>query len=764
MTDEDDGWNDGFRSPSIQSDDDDNDVPLKPMSGNFDLLKELDLSLRGETINNRETPWTIASQKSVLAVQPKNQKETISRVRLDVKDTGLQHDDHPIPPPPPPPISSGRTTTTNKGKYGGTWATTNVTRKKDKSDGPPSPTPEVKVKKPRNSGWYDAMGNPIPTTTNPARKKKIVDKADELMSTQEKKARSKEKAAATRKRNKELKKLKEEAIKFGKLPAGIAPTDEFPIVQGLEKMKDLPTKSKSRKPTAKGSDHGVTNEAGGIKLTAEEINDLVSSIPQARERKELDEEDSVKAKSVRSDELKNKTVDRSVDGIIKHFTDTLNNDQSRLIKYTFHSQKNRPNRPSVILSISSDGSPPPKEYLPTPPEDDDDSAEQPSTITNLPSSVIRNIDVDDENTSSGILPCSSPLDKYNKSSRKVIEPLPFRQGDAEVRDSATAAKTHRRTPNTDPRSVQSYGQKRYLNQFELHLPTPRPSMTSTLNRTPAQSATMKPSSSRYSPEPSANQHKRSASPDGGKEWTSYSANKKPKRNNTNVHKHDKITNRSYFPTNIFAKKPHFSISERQKSPPRSMTGAAKPKLFTPSTLDQDQSKTSLYTIKTIHGEKYGSGAPSKIQVQEEVRYLDRDVQPKYRAKNGSNLAGPSDLKRSNTRPIDYRCDRQATDPSKRYKQGSQNSGFIPDANPPDGSNGYTHFDGYSNSERSKPRLAQGTHTNERIEQEDWTQAWTRPAQARPRRPVTPEFPQHPRGYQQDDYSHSHPEAMDTNLY
>ncbi|WWC88042.1 uncharacterized protein L201_002945 [Kwoniella dendrophila CBS 6074] len=438
-----DGWNDGFRSPSPDLEmDDDGPVDFNALSTGGNLMQELDLSNRYETVTYKETPFTIAAQRG-----GRTEKKNSRKPALQNGWTEGFYGQHA-------PSTRGESSSkyNNKNRNKSTVSSKpqpesglfKTIRNNDK-DNAPAGDDEPPVMKVRSSGWVTASDEPIPK--DPPRKKSILDKQDDWMSADEKRRLRNQKAAATRARNKkkkeEKKKREEEekekdqqkreegVIKFGIISPHAKPETNHPILKGIEKMKDLPIKSKNTK--GKGKKGKIEEEQSVERLGVEALHNLICGNPEETSKatqqklEEIATERPLSPRAISKKERK-MTLEEIIDNNSKNTSSAFKNNGRNFwdrstpgSKKTMNPNINKDQSP--IIDLTRDGS---MQAPPTPPNDNDEviSVDQPSTITRLPSSALHVIEEAGDWSSRATPSISPPLERYNKDMVDLIAPKP----------------------------------------------------------------------------------------------------------------------------------------------------------------------------------------------------------------------------------------------------------------------------------------------------------------------------------------------------
>ncbi|WVR03723.1 hypothetical protein IAU60_000718 [Kwoniella sp. DSM 27419] len=392
-----------FRTPSPDSDDDGGaSGPGPGLSAEAFHMQELTLSGRDDRAVFKETPFTMAAQRgtavtasgvTTAAQQPRPGRKSIQ----PVVDGSQAADKNPAPIRQPAKQAykygtwqpSPEVSTIRPKSYHVSAATakngtgTSITARPASTA--PSEKPRIKW-----SGWTDGIGRPIPVDA--PKPKSILDIQAEKEAKDARKRAGIEKRKATLARKKAAKKAQErekakaesDAIKFGRLPANTGPTDDFPIVQALQRQKALPVKADK---------------------------DF---------RRQRDIQEAVQSEAV-------------------------------------------PNFGGTAQSDRADHSPPR-----TPSDDEFTVCESgPSTITHVPSSIVRKLERIAD-TSSSALPYSSPTEHQANQGRLVMQhprPVKNRQREAnEVKalehsvtrsEASSSVLTHNRFENVHPSGISS---------------------------------------------------------------------------------------------------------------------------------------------------------------------------------------------------------------------------------------------------------------------------------------------------------------------
>ncbi|WVQ65002.1 uncharacterized protein L199_003172 [Kwoniella botswanensis] len=655
------GWEDPFRTPSPDYDGDDGELDTHELpAGN--LMQQLDLGSRKENVNFTETPFTIAARRARYGdSNSKNgaRKEDTSSSTEPSSSNNPTSRTRTLPASAKPPVPTSSTATFSRTQTlpprTNVQPKANGSKKKDEV----VEEPEVKVvKRVRNSGWYDPLGNPIPK--DPPRKKQLMDKLSDLTTAQEKRKQRNQKAAATRARNKALKaaqaawKDREDDMKFGMLPAGAEPNDDYPILQGFEKMKDLPVKDPKGKGKGRGK-NGKNDKNDDAKPTArigaEMLHMIISGVPESSKKDEMKAEENgdfpeqkEKGEALSPSELRKKQRVMNLDEILQvHAKKT-----AEMFRDTREPEVSRMARKDVIdLTGEGDKSNGKSQTIATPLDDEVISLDQPSTITHLSSSTMRNIE-QAGNSSSEVLPSSSPLDQYSKKPVILLEPRPKRAGEhfTHIDDVGLLEKEAGRVANHGHTS----GSKSTYPRIRVDGTSPGEAHQEQL-QTPQSSSTYRQNSIRVLAKPAPHSSvfpdndlpiegmKRSPSPaisiDGmeKEDWSTITSRPgagpaKKKARKSNIFEDPTYANRFRKPINMFpSRSTTYNYADTQKITDHLRTsttypslndhlvstksyngGNTKVKLFTPSKPDEDQADSGrgILSGKTIKGNQYGS--------------------------------------------------------------------------------------------------------------------------------------------------------------
>ncbi|OCF41613.1 hypothetical protein I317_04522 [Kwoniella heveanensis CBS 569] len=606
-----------FRSPSPGEDSDEDDENFLQDSSFNAIARALDLDLRADAAEYKETPFTIAAQRKNISTDsninndPYRSGTTRSGIKMAV-DRSRPPPKEPTPPPPvkppirrpvdrpgrfkPPPLSRFKNKAssanqsqahprTQKARSKATAVLVNPSFRPRNAN---NSTNDLASDK-RNSGWVDNLGNPIPKDA--PRSKGIVDVADEITKEEEKKrkrAAANAKRKETMRRNKEAKKAREaaEKISFGRLPADSAPNQDFPIVLGLEKQKYLPTKAESAASKRKGRGKEKTvasniDTESKNHLTQEEVDVLfVTDGPSKKKPRTSSEE----------------TLAQPKDGGLL----------AELAKLDiFHEYEER------LQSITRE-----KENI---------SSSQPSTLTHLDSSALIYIDDAAQQASSpGALPYSSPLAiaRHQLKSDEPLQPRPRRHGEnligtdeiVQLQEFAEREETSKRMPSP------------------AQLWTP----ASSIRSNEAQAATSrKKAKVKYDKYRIKDPTASSAYDSQGEtpEWTSFAPKKRNTTKTYNADKYDgpkRCPDKFSTPQNLFPRKPPPLELYEIDSDPDDCTDStlakktlSRPKLtlFHPTSPPANRKPESGYTVVTNRGSRYGATA-SRANYDVETRLID----------------------------------------------------------------------------------------------------------------------------------------------
>ncbi|WWC96866.1 hypothetical protein V866_003741 [Kwoniella sp. B9012] len=652
------GWEDPFRTPSPDYDGDDGELDTHELpAGN--LMQQLDLGSRKENVNFTETPFTIAARRARYGdINSKNgtRKEARSSSTKPSSSNNPPSRTRTLPASAKPPVPASSTATSSRTQT--LPPRTNDQRKatNSKKRDEVVEEPEVKiVKRVRNSGWYDPLGNPIPK--DPPRKKQLMDKLSDLTTAEEKRKQRNQKAAATRARNKALKaaqaawKNQEDEMKFGMLPAGAEPNEDYPILQGFEKMKDLPVKDPKGKGKGRGKNGKNDDAKPTARIGAEMLHMIISGVPESSKKDEMKSEENSdfpeqkeKGEALSPSDLRKKQRVMNLDEIIEvHAKKT-----AEMFRNTRKPEVSRMARKDVIdLTGEGHKSNGKSQTIATPLEDEVISLDQPSTITHLSSTAMRDIE-QAGNSSSEVIPSSSPLDQYSKRPVGLLEPRSKRAGEhfTHIDDVGLLEKEAGRKANYGHTS----GSKSTYPRTRVDETSPAEVHQEQL-QTPQSSSTYRQNSNRVLAKPAPhscvfpdNDHliegmKRSPSPslsiDGMKEedWSTITSRPrigpaKKKARKSNIFEDPTYANKSRKSINMFpSRSTTYNYTDNHKITDHLRTsttypslndhlvstksyngGNTKVKLFTPSKPDEDQpdSTRGILSGKTMKGNQYGS--------------------------------------------------------------------------------------------------------------------------------------------------------------
>lgn len=234
-------WVIGYRSDSSDLDEDidveeDDElghpkVMSRSLGRDFALVRDLDLSLRDDKAVFRQTPFTLA--------------QSAKRDNLTLASTSIKKRERSSRPASPPrgSLAAVRAREADKKKSskesgGGSEAWRNPNKK-------PNTVPWWRKKR---TVWRNSNGQPISPSHDDEedqapvpklQKRSILDITDEAA---EKKVAKKRKVASTQKG-----KTDADTIVFQRIPKNARANDDFPLLQGFERQKSLPTKAKTKK-------------------------------------------------------------------------------------------------------------------------------------------------------------------------------------------------------------------------------------------------------------------------------------------------------------------------------------------------------------------------------------------------------------------------------------------------------------------------------------------------------------------------------------
>ncbi|KAK8861669.1 hypothetical protein IAR55_002492 [Kwoniella newhampshirensis] len=464
-----DPWRDDFRSPSptfsdLACDDTAAVGPPTLTDAGHDLRRELDLSLRADYAEFKQTPWTLAGQRRGRTGQePQKPVGNIKAAGDRNERISLQPTPAGQPRNQDNQLKASTTTKTNRGTTRGN-PYPRVSEPKPAGRHKVPPGPSIVEPRVRYSQWRDADGSRIPVDPRPPRS--LMTDMDRLRDEQEKKEKRNEARRIANTRKKARKDKENEQIEFRMIPKGAGPTSGFPIVQALEKQKSLPAKKKRGAPTKKRNIKPASpSPPPKRKVADEDVDEMVTGIVNQKP-KFIPSQDHMTADSTQiPDEQETESTRtfrklRAAASLVqppherlkhpqpKHFSLFSAADQLDKYKCRWDAAKEK-------FEDCSKSDPSQKRgILATPPEDIECDDKQPSTITHLASSVVRDLE-EDVVSSSSAFPYSSPLaDKgrltsgpftKSRSSGPPLYPDPNRneQSDASLEAHAT----------TNPRAV-----------------------------------------------------------------------------------------------------------------------------------------------------------------------------------------------------------------------------------------------------------------------------------------------------------------------
>ncbi|WWD16409.1 hypothetical protein CI109_100835 [Kwoniella shandongensis] len=437
-----DPWRDDFRTPSPTfSDLDDNqDVPTITDTGYADLRRELDLSMRIDHADYKETPFTLAAQRKGRSQQLSQQ--AVCNIKAATERNKKTQVD-------PIPASSSRDSQkqTNQAKsitsYD-TKPTANQIPPRARIQGPKPAgrrelPPDIEPKPRIRGQWRDSSGNIIPDDPPPP--PSLARDLEKFGEEQEKKEKRNEARRIANRRKKAKKARDQESITYHMIPKGAGPTDEYPIVKGLEKQKSLPAKKKKTAATAKekrGKKVPIPSPSPPPKrkISKDLIDELVTGVP-AKKTKFLTEQEHCNEAGSLWDQGQSEASrvigelaaatrrnNSTYEGLEHPLPRRIADGGSILDKYRSRwepsSEKAVDGHSAVPSSNRKDDLPHPLNPR-TPAEGGVGShTDQPSTISCLPSSVADRLEKDDL-TSSSVLPYSSPLADHSRSN-PILQP------------------------------------------------------------------------------------------------------------------------------------------------------------------------------------------------------------------------------------------------------------------------------------------------------------------------------------------------------
>ncbi|WVQ93523.1 hypothetical protein IAU59_000597 [Kwoniella sp. CBS 9459] len=735
-----------FRTPSPGSGSEEEDGGLYQEPSFNPIARALDLDLRADLADYKETPFTIAAQRKNLNTNPDTNNDyrrggtTRSGIKVAV-DRSKPAAKPPTPPPPsvkpairrpvdrpgrfrPPPISRGRNKFTpadqaqqqplkQQAKSRNHTVPVRSSAQSRKNDDPS----EVATTRAKNSGWTDHRGRPIPK--DPPRKKGIMDVFDEEAKKQEKREAANAKRRETLRRKKAAKAAQEaeERISFSRLPAGSAPNDDFPIIMGFEKQKALPTKSatKANKTKGKGKRKAdaieIIDDESKTHLTQEQVDVLfpANTPPIDTGRRPSSEE------TMRQLDDADLLSNLAKPDIFKRFDERL-------------------------------------EWIER--ETNQSPSSQPTTITRLNSSAMKAIDTAGLQMSpSSALPYSSPLALAQKARKEaaILHPRPRKQGeegneevmrlekfaeqegglskpqafDTSRRDegviaSAASVSSH----DEDFRTIETPN----VSQPQIQLHTPQYSSGSDKAEVATSRIKSKPDYAKY-----RNKEVTASPPpedqEDTEEWTTFGPSRKrktslaAKQSHPSEYESRKRCLDKFRSVNLFPHKPPPANLASPTSDPRTSanhaseeTQVAKPKLtlFKPAPPRADKTQDGGYTIVTNKGSKYGSTA-SSTKYDVETKFVDLSApagNPPY--KPASQFSGPSPARPRYETP--------------RHPAVSKFNPLHPSANsarhlPP--SHNPIHHDHMSSVDRLNKSYF-GVQEEEDDDDDDWEAKWERP--------------------------------------
>ncbi|WWC60419.1 uncharacterized protein I303_102991 [Kwoniella dejecticola CBS 10117] len=436
----DDGWNDGFESESYGSADENTKFDRNALSGTGDLFRQLDLESRWEGgAKVTETPFTIAARKARNAACNKVETslpESSAKVSTQTQSTQPSTNTstptfRPIPPSDNDyGIKNGVTkiilpdygrkrpnsSTTNASSSAQVGNHQNDDHHHEGSEAPKKP-------RRRPTGWIDANGEPEFEEIEPFKKKTILEVSEEYEQKKKRRSEGAKKAAETRKRNK---KAREEAekIRFRMMPADAGPNEQFPILQGIQKINALPRKDRQSE-SAKTEIPLAQSKLAEKRPNSDAIHKLIYGKPQqstaASSKAEVKARSAIQLDSDKEgdahdgDTLASETKGRS-EFVPRDSKATGNKYASRKISSWAPSNLpiNAPidNEPRKLFNGNT------RVYSPIDLDtagNEDVVMDEPSTITHLSSSVLRDIE-NTADTSSEVQPPSSPLDPVRRNS------------------------------------------------------------------------------------------------------------------------------------------------------------------------------------------------------------------------------------------------------------------------------------------------------------------------------------------------------------
>lgn len=425
-----DPWRTSLLSPTPSiSDGDDDDEPVRKitsLSRDAELARALDLDSRPDFAQVTITPFTISAQRADQQFKANERKANNNKGKKG--DVGEKRAGKSIEP-----------------------------AIRDEPRARPGPEPAIKEdpkKKGKNardswgggggwSGWQTADGSPIPHA--PPAKKSLITMLDDIQKKKTPKARAKKQAKGTattvtkgkgrKSKTKEKEKEKTENITFTRIrespspaqlivAANAGPSDEFPIVKGLEKQKNLPMKANKRKID-------IANELSDSSQT--------SSIPSLDIDRFVRGLAPVKSTGVKKDKTDDmdqgyESIDPPSDEEAKlKFTNANSRfKKGTLSKYFNNARASGTSTSATMPSMGESGPTDPSDVVHTPREAQGTHS-NPSTITHVSLGIHHHMTKNVHHSSSSQLPYSSPLQDKRNEHEHIIKPKPVRSG---IRDIA----------------------------------------------------------------------------------------------------------------------------------------------------------------------------------------------------------------------------------------------------------------------------------------------------------------------------------------
>ncbi|WVQ78709.1 hypothetical protein IAT38_000796 [Cryptococcus sp. DSM 104549] len=521
--------------------------------------------------------------------------------------------------------------------------------------GPLPPPPDEDKPRRNKSGWVDQRGDPVADAPAPKRPS-ILKALEEREREEEKKERRKEKAKATRKRNAEIKKREkkekedkekagsadedagkggkkgkkegkkegskksEEKLEFGAFPKDAGPTEDYPILLALDKQKNLPVKPTFQPPKPKLRPGEITRSPRRQRSPIDNLDDLIYGPSHLRQRRGLPWESPEQGGTAdnpvvldtppsrgystrTTPTLVNASSGRSnffsVAGGGKHTKSTGTSSRRTYVnpggsEDDAHERENyKAHHAYDVLSDEEE----PVEQDEIDELDEEQEQDHPSTITQLPSSVAREMGL--SMSTSSAVPFSSPLAGRGRgrggmdAGRETVQPLA------------------RRAERYGAEGYRSMDVERLEAAAETYEALLRRNLTPVnMYRSPTRAVTSKAKISPYANKPFI--------PPAPTEWSTLPTKRKTvNSSNTTFRPPTNNTFKLPFSLSPSLTRPDNNARPRIRKPATPSPPPASPPrkyskltLFTPSSLAEDSKRPPkpVYTVKTIKGSRYAPSA------------------------------------------------------------------------------------------------------------------------------------------------------------